>query len=77
MTIFYYSDLRLPFSSPLTTRRATLEVFDFASTRIWGALSNERAFYKMSENLVELTASKGSNTAVHFCVVPDTPVIPW
>jgi hypothetical protein len=27
------SDSRLPFSSPITTRRATVEVFDLASTR--------------------------------------------
>jgi hypothetical protein len=31
---FTVSDLRLPFSSPLTTRRVTLEVFDPASTRV-------------------------------------------
>jgi hypothetical protein len=30
---FTVSDLRLPFSSPLTTRRVTVEVFDPASTR--------------------------------------------
>jgi hypothetical protein len=30
---FTVSDLRLPFSSPPTTRRATVEVFDPASTR--------------------------------------------
>jgi hypothetical protein len=28
------SDLRLPISSPLTTRRVTVEVFDPASTRV-------------------------------------------
>jgi hypothetical protein len=32
VTIFY-SDSSLPFSSPPTTRRATVEVFDPASTR--------------------------------------------
>jgi hypothetical protein len=31
---FTVSDLRLPFSSPPTTRRVTVEVFDPASTRI-------------------------------------------
>jgi hypothetical protein len=31
---FTVSDLRLPFSSPPTTRRVTLEVFDLASTRV-------------------------------------------
>jgi hypothetical protein len=31
---FTVSDLRLPFSSPPTTRRVTVEVFDPASTRV-------------------------------------------
>jgi hypothetical protein len=31
---FIVSDLRLPFSSPPTTRRVTVEVFDPASTRV-------------------------------------------
>jgi hypothetical protein len=41
---FTVSDLRLPFSSPLTTRRVTVEVFDPASTRVasvWNALGPE------------------------------------
>jgi hypothetical protein len=36
---FTVSDLRLPFSSPPTTHRATVGVFDPASTRIWTGLS--------------------------------------
>jgi hypothetical protein len=32
---FTVSDLRLPISSPPTTRRVTVEVFDPASTRVW------------------------------------------
>jgi hypothetical protein len=32
---FTVSDLRLPFSSPPTTRRVTVEVFETASTRVW------------------------------------------
>jgi hypothetical protein len=32
---FTVSDLRLPFSSPPTTRRVTVEVLDSASTRTW------------------------------------------
>jgi hypothetical protein len=32
---FTVSDLRLPFSSPPTTRRVTVEEFDPASTRVW------------------------------------------
>jgi hypothetical protein len=31
---FPFSDLRLPFSSPPTTRRVTVEVFDPAFTRV-------------------------------------------
>jgi hypothetical protein len=31
----------------------------------------------MPGNLIEITASKGSITAVHICVVPDTHIIPW
>jgi hypothetical protein len=31
---FTVSDLRLPFSSPPTTRKVTVEVFDTASTRV-------------------------------------------
>jgi hypothetical protein len=34
---FTVSDLRRPFSSPPTTRRVTVEVFDPASTRVWSA----------------------------------------
>jgi hypothetical protein len=33
---FTVSDLRLPFLSPPTTRRVTVEVFDPASTRVTG-----------------------------------------
>jgi hypothetical protein len=36
---FTVSDLRLPFSSPPTTRRVTVEVFDPASTNFWLSLS--------------------------------------
>jgi hypothetical protein len=38
---FTVSDSRLPFSSPPTTRRATVEVFDPASTRVLIRLANE------------------------------------
>jgi hypothetical protein len=34
-TYFSVSDLRLLFSSPPTTRRVTVEVFDPATTRVW------------------------------------------
>jgi hypothetical protein len=35
------------------------------------------AFYKIPENLIEITTSKGSIIAVDVCVVPDMLVIPW
>jgi hypothetical protein len=35
------------------------------------------AFYKMPKNLIGITASKSFITAVHVCVLPETPVIPW
>jgi hypothetical protein len=37
---FTVSDLRLPFSSPPTTRRVTVEVFDPASTRVGYSLNS-------------------------------------
>jgi hypothetical protein len=49
-TYFTASDSRLPFSSPPTTRRATVEVFDPASTRDSDPLTNElRLFYNFQE----------------------------
>jgi hypothetical protein len=44
VTIFNVSDLRLPFSSPPMIRRATVEVFDPASTREWLQCTNELHF---------------------------------
>jgi hypothetical protein len=38
---FTVSDLRLPFSSPPTTRRVTVQVFDPASTRVTRASESE------------------------------------
>jgi hypothetical protein len=35
---FTVTDLRLPISSPFTTRRVTVEVFDWASTRVWAVV---------------------------------------
>jgi hypothetical protein len=35
------------------------------------------AFYKMLENLIGTTTSKGSITAVHVFVMPDMPAVPW
>jgi hypothetical protein len=48
---FTVSDLRIPFSSPPTTRRVTVEVFDPASTRVasdylnsWGGPNRKHRF---------------------------------
>jgi hypothetical protein len=46
---FTVSDSRLPFSSPPTTRRVTMEVFDPASTR--------GEWYSLGEDQIENTAS--------------------
>jgi hypothetical protein len=43
---FTVSHLRLPFSSPPTTRRVTVEVFDPASTRVMRTLQNTQIIYK-------------------------------
>jgi hypothetical protein len=51
------SDLRLPFSSPPTTRRVTVEVFDPASTRVCAkiihglALKSSRAIRRVNVEL--------------------------
>jgi hypothetical protein len=42
---FTVSDLRLPFSSPPTTRRVTVEVFDPASTRVSQDVAAGRYIY--------------------------------
>jgi hypothetical protein len=58
---FTVSDLRLPFSSPPTTRRVTVEVFDPASTRVFlssvGQFSPGGRFWS---NRMEITSLKGS-----------------
>jgi hypothetical protein len=40
---FTVSDSRLPFSLPPTTRRATVEVFDPASTRVFSSVSKSKS----------------------------------
>jgi hypothetical protein len=46
---FTVSDSRLPFSSPPTARRVTVEVFDPASTREFSTLMNELSFVARGE----------------------------
>jgi hypothetical protein len=71
---FTASDSRLPFSLSRTTRRVTVEVFDSASTR---DLSNSRinSLFTTPENRIEITASKGSITVLHECVVSEKPCV--
>jgi hypothetical protein len=47
---FTVSDLRLPFSSPPTTRRVTVDVFDPASTRVslTHVKSKSKSFHELS-----------------------------
>jgi hypothetical protein len=61
---FTLSDLRLPFSSPPTTRKVTVEVFDPASTRETQILTNA-----LPEARIEITAS-----CSHECVVSESCV---
>jgi hypothetical protein len=49
---FTVSDLRLPFSSPPTTSRATVEVFDPASTRDVSRINYMSPFYNFEANRI-------------------------
>jgi hypothetical protein len=49
---FTVSDLRLPFSSPSTTRRVTVEVFDPTSTRVWNS-SESASLYNYGADCTE------------------------
>jgi hypothetical protein len=51
VTIFTVSDSRLPFSSPPTTRRVTVEVFDPASTRELNLLSRQSQSHVTTDTL--------------------------
>jgi hypothetical protein len=63
----YFSDsaLRLPFSSPPTTRRVTVEVFDPASTRGTSPSSSLVTSCSYRTDRVENTDSQ----LLHFCVL--------
>jgi hypothetical protein len=69
---FTVSDLRLAFSSPPTTRRVTVEVFDPASTRVSGALLLLRLLYICLAYRIGDTESNSS--AIH-CHENDTSVV--
>jgi hypothetical protein len=64
-TYFTVSDLRLPFSSPPTTRRVTVEVFDPASTRVTHQTPNitRVALYSLRADRTE-NISRGSYCCV-------------
>jgi hypothetical protein len=57
---FTVSDLRRPFSSPPTTRRVTVEVFDPASTRVWLTASQLASSYTCQAAGIGITLSKCS-----------------
>jgi hypothetical protein len=66
---FAVSDLRLPFSSPPTTRRVTVEVFDPASTRVSSSLyslefTNELSF------ITSRGPNRGHHTEAVFVIFP-------
>jgi hypothetical protein len=77
---FTVSDSRLPFSSPPTTRIATVEVFyslwkplSRDVSRQWGSCLHESTgFYNYHVGLTEVTMSKGSTATFHECFVSET-----
>jgi hypothetical protein len=54
---FTVSDLRLPFSSPPTTRRVTVEVFDPVSTRVLSLLNYQSSLYSPITDRTENVSS--------------------
>jgi hypothetical protein len=61
---FTVSDLRLPFSSPPTTRRVTVEIFDPASRRVLSLTElswTELSFCNSEANQIEITTSNSSS----------------
>jgi hypothetical protein len=66
-TIFTVSDRRLPFSSPPTSRRTTVEVVDPASTRVYSLLESELLYdWQFSANQLVLASSPLRLTAGMF-----------
>jgi hypothetical protein len=63
---FTVSDLRLPFSSPPTTRRVTVEVFDPASTRITYLSYNWSSLYRLRTDNIENTSHVIPSHRVHW-----------
>jgi hypothetical protein len=65
-TYFPVSDLRLPFSSPPTTRRVTVEVFDPASTRVTRNWINSVTY--IAEERTRITENTCHVTTTRRCV---------
>jgi hypothetical protein len=63
---FTVSDLRLPFSSPHTTRRVTVEVFDPASTRVISPTNELWLFYKSQATRIWVTISSVSSVILCY-----------
>jgi hypothetical protein len=84
---FTLSDLRLPFSSPPTTRRVTVDVFDPASTRDQTSPGIPPYFYTLSirgyfsgEKVTEAWNRPlilSSNLRIHGVIPPCPPVSSW
>jgi hypothetical protein len=66
---FTVSDLRLPFSSPPTTRRVTVEVFDPASTRVCLEWTNQLLFITATEPEYK-SPSRTVNCPLLFWLLP-------
>jgi hypothetical protein len=68
---FTVSDLRLPFSSPPTTRRVTVEVFDPASTRVTALLSQSQSHITTDGQSVSKSwyrAPSGAHDQIFICL---------
>jgi hypothetical protein len=66
---FTVSDSRLPFSSPPTTRRVTVDVFDPASTRVFYCLGILRAYIDAERTHFRKHMSRDR--------YPASPLAPW
>jgi hypothetical protein len=73
---FTVSDSTLPFSSPPTTRRVTVEVFDPASTRD-DFNSRINSLFVIFLGPCRSHLLQGFYSAVYVCVVTETLLIPW
>jgi hypothetical protein len=67
---FTVSDSKLPFSSPPTTRMATVEAFDPASTRYLHTGGGSLSCYNVPTNLVEATSFNSTVIAFWALTMP-------